>query len=99
MLSHSYHQNIYSFTERRWRRFLPRCKYRGSQRRVILWFRLKKAVGLLSGDRGVITLEYLIMALLIAGVAGAVVAALTSNMAGTHNTMVDIITNITGSGF
>lgn len=64
-----------------------------------MWFRLKKVVESLSDDKGVITLEYLIMALLIAGVAGVVVAALKSNMAGTHNAMVNIITGITGSGF
>lgn len=64
-----------------------------------MWAGLKKLAKLFSDDKGLVTLEYLIMALLIAGVAGLIVAALSSNMADTHDAMVNIITGVTGSGF
>ena len=45
------------------------------------------------------TLEYLILTLLLGGIAGAIVVGLRGSLTGTHNSMMNTITGITGSGF
>ena len=54
---------------------------------------------LLKNEKGSTTAEYLILALLIIGVAAAVVTGLKTPLANTHNNAVDKIIDITGSGY
>lgn len=63
----------------------------------------QKAVSKLSrfwlDQTGSVTAEYLILALLLGGIAVAVIAGLNSPLVQVHNRAIDTITAITGSGF
>lgn len=61
-----------------------------------VWASLKR---FLVGESGFTALQYLILALLLGSIAFAAAAALTTTVAATHNSMVNNVTAITGSGF
>jgi len=54
---------------------------------------------ILRDEQGSALLQYLILALIIGGIAVAIVGGLKSALAGLNNTAVENITNITSSGF
>lgn len=54
---------------------------------------------LFADRRGTIALQYLILALILGGIAVAVAAGVTGALRSTHNSAVESVLNITGSGF
>ncbi|MHB1127548.1 MAG: Flp family type IVb pilin [Bacillota bacterium] len=62
----------------------------------MLWRKIKEVW---TNEEGVTTTEYLLLALLITGVVAAIVTGVKSALVTTHNSVVNNIINITGSGY
>ncbi|MBO8160686.1 MAG: Flp family type IVb pilin [Thermosipho sp. (in: Bacteria)] len=59
----------------------------------------KNFVNFLKDEDGTISIEYLILAFLLTGVAGLIAAGITDALRTTHNSQVNSITDILGSGY